>query len=189
MYGRISRIEPADEDLSVRDAAGKETSPLVDGATKIAGGELKTGGAVTVRYLDKDSKHIAARTSRSTTGQPPTPSSAPHPRRADTDAADPRPVASTAGSAGSTRGGGGRKVRAPLGGSGRKHDAKDGSAPGPLRHLDAAAGALTTCSTIASPRPDPSGMLRRARDRVARTVRRCGLARRARRRGPGRGPR
>ena len=76
--GRISRIEPARRSFSVRDPAGKETSLSWTAATRIAGGELKTGGAVTVRYLDKDSKHIATYI-QINDGKPPMPSSAPLP--------------------------------------------------------------------------------------------------------------
>lgn len=59
LSGRISRIDRAKMTLSVRDAAGRETPLSWTGATKITGGELKTGDAVTIRYLDKDAKHIA----------------------------------------------------------------------------------------------------------------------------------
>jgi hypothetical protein len=76
--GRISRIEPVRRSLSVRDAAGKETPLSWTAATRIAGGELKAGGAVTVRYLDKDSKHIATYI-QINDGRPPAPSSSPLP--------------------------------------------------------------------------------------------------------------
>jgi len=58
--GRITRLDSAKKTLSVRDSVGKEVPLSWTGATKIAGGELKVGGAVTLRYLDKDGKHIAA---------------------------------------------------------------------------------------------------------------------------------
>jgi hypothetical protein len=58
--GRITRLDPAKKTLSVRDSVGKEVPLSWTAATKIAGGELKVGGAVTLRYLDKDGKHIAA---------------------------------------------------------------------------------------------------------------------------------
>ncbi len=59
LSGRISRIDRAKMTLLVRDAAGRETPLSWTAATKINGGELKTGEAVTLRYLDKDAKHIA----------------------------------------------------------------------------------------------------------------------------------
>ena len=58
--GRITRLDPAKKTLSVRDSVGKEVPLSWTDATKIAGGELKVGGAVTLRYLDKDGRHIAA---------------------------------------------------------------------------------------------------------------------------------
>ena len=58
--GRITKLDPAKKTLSVRDSVGKEVPLSWTAATKIAGGELKVGGAVTLRYLDKDGKHIAA---------------------------------------------------------------------------------------------------------------------------------
>jgi hypothetical protein len=59
LTGRVTRIEPKGMTLSVRDAAGKETVLVWTAATRIAGGALKAGDAVTLRYLDKDRKHIA----------------------------------------------------------------------------------------------------------------------------------
>jgi hypothetical protein len=58
--GRITLLDPAKKTLSVRDSVGKEVPLSWTAATKIAGGELKVGGAVTLRYLDKDGRHIAA---------------------------------------------------------------------------------------------------------------------------------
>jgi hypothetical protein len=43
----------------VRNAAGKETKLVWTAATSIVGGKLKAGEKVTLRYLDKDGKHIA----------------------------------------------------------------------------------------------------------------------------------
>ncbi|HEY6146344.1 MAG TPA: hypothetical protein VIZ69_01550 [Thermoanaerobaculia bacterium] len=57
--GRVTRVDPAKKTFSVRDAGGKEVALSWTAATKIAGGELKTGDAVTLRYLDKDAHHIA----------------------------------------------------------------------------------------------------------------------------------
>lgn len=59
LTGRVTRIEPKGMTLSVRDAGGKETALLWTAATRIAGGALKAGDAVTLRYFDKDRKHIA----------------------------------------------------------------------------------------------------------------------------------
>jgi hypothetical protein len=57
--GRVTRVDAAKKTFSVRDAAGKEVALSWTAATKIAGGELKAGDAVTLRYLDKDARHIA----------------------------------------------------------------------------------------------------------------------------------
>ncbi len=59
LSGRISDLDLAKKKLSVRDGAGRETSLVWTGATKISGGELKIGESVTLRYLDKDTRHIA----------------------------------------------------------------------------------------------------------------------------------
>ncbi|MEO8432286.1 MAG: hypothetical protein ABI592_12305 [Acidobacteriota bacterium] len=59
LSGRISRVDRAKMTLLVRDAGGRETALSWTAATKINGGELKPGEAVTLRYLDKDAKHIA----------------------------------------------------------------------------------------------------------------------------------
>jgi hypothetical protein len=45
--------------FGVRDAAGREIPLSWTAATKVTGGELKVGETVTLRYLDKDAKHIA----------------------------------------------------------------------------------------------------------------------------------
>lgn len=59
LSGRVTRVDAAKKTFAVRDGAGKETALSFTGATKVAGGELKAGETVTVRYLDKDAKHIA----------------------------------------------------------------------------------------------------------------------------------
>ncbi len=58
--GTISRLEPAKMTLWVRDATGREVTLSWTHATKITGTPLKVGEVVTLRYFDKDSKHIAA---------------------------------------------------------------------------------------------------------------------------------
>jgi len=57
--GRVTRVDAARKTFSVRDGGGKEVALSWTAATKIAGGELKAGDAVTIRYLDKDARHIA----------------------------------------------------------------------------------------------------------------------------------
>ncbi|MDQ6891622.1 MAG: hypothetical protein M3167_02960 [Acidobacteriota bacterium] len=57
--GRVTRVDLAKKTFSVREAGGKEVALSWTAATKIAGGDLKAGDAVTLRYLDKDARHIA----------------------------------------------------------------------------------------------------------------------------------
>ncbi|MEP6768325.1 MAG: hypothetical protein ABJC61_06625 [Acidobacteriota bacterium] len=59
LSGRVSGLDPAKKTLAVRDPAGRETSLVWTAATKISGGDLKVGETVTLRYLDKDTRHIA----------------------------------------------------------------------------------------------------------------------------------
>ncbi|HXM79459.1 MAG TPA: hypothetical protein VOA00_09520 [Thermoanaerobaculia bacterium] len=59
LSGRISRVDPVKKIFGVRDAAGREIPLSWTAATKVTGGELKVGETVTLRYLDKDAKHIA----------------------------------------------------------------------------------------------------------------------------------
>ena len=59
LSGRISRVDPVKRIFGVRDAAGREVPLSWTAATKVTGGELKVGETVTLRYLDKDAKHIA----------------------------------------------------------------------------------------------------------------------------------
>jgi hypothetical protein len=59
LTGLISRVDPVNRIFGVRDAAGREIPLSWTAATKVTGGELKVGETVTLRYLDKDAKHIA----------------------------------------------------------------------------------------------------------------------------------
>ena len=57
--GTISTVDTAGKTFVVRNAAGKDTRFLWTSATKVIGGELKAGERVTLRYLDKEGKHVA----------------------------------------------------------------------------------------------------------------------------------
>ena len=59
LSGRVSKIDAAAKTLSVRDGSGHEVAFAWTAATKITGGDPKVGDVVTLRYLDKDKKHIA----------------------------------------------------------------------------------------------------------------------------------
>ena len=57
--GVIASINSKTKTFVVRSAAGKNTTLLVTGATKVTGGTLTTGRQVDVRWLAKDGKNIA----------------------------------------------------------------------------------------------------------------------------------
>ena len=59
LSGRVTRVDAAAKSFAVRDGSGRVVSLAWTPATQITGGELKTGEPVTLRYLDKDKKHIA----------------------------------------------------------------------------------------------------------------------------------
>jgi hypothetical protein len=90
LSGRVSKIDASAMTLSVRDGSGHEVTLAWTAATKITGGDPKVGDVVTLRYLDKDKKHIA------TTIHVGAPSSAAKPTAAPTGpspAAPPSPSA------------------------------------------------------------------------------------------------
>ena len=57
--GTVASVDEAQKTFVVKNAAGKETKLFWTSATQIVGGKLKAGEKVTLRYLDKDGKHIA----------------------------------------------------------------------------------------------------------------------------------
>lgn len=59
LSGTVSSVEPASKTFRVKGRTGKETILSWTDATTITGGSLKPGETVTLRYLDKDRKHIA----------------------------------------------------------------------------------------------------------------------------------
>ncbi len=59
LSGTVSSVDESQKTFVVRSAAGRETTLVWTGATKISGGTLKPGERVTLRYLDRDRKHIA----------------------------------------------------------------------------------------------------------------------------------
>jgi hypothetical protein len=82
--GTILAVDAAGKSLVVRNAAGKETRFVWTSATRVIGGDLKAGERVTLRYLDKDGKHIAmsvsiaaATAARTPSAQTPTASATP----------------------------------------------------------------------------------------------------------------
>jgi hypothetical protein len=59
LSGTVVRIDAGKKTLAVRNAAGKETTLAWTNATSVFGGTLAVGQAVTLKYLDRDGKHIA----------------------------------------------------------------------------------------------------------------------------------
>jgi hypothetical protein len=59
LSGTLVRIDEGKKTLAVRNAGGKETTLAWTNATSVFGGKLAVGQAVTLKYLDRDGKHIA----------------------------------------------------------------------------------------------------------------------------------
>ena len=59
LTGTVSSVDENRKSFVVRNAAGKETRLVWTNATTVAGGKVMAGASVTLRYLDKDGKHIA----------------------------------------------------------------------------------------------------------------------------------
>ena len=59
LSGTVASVDEAKKTLVVRNAAGRRTTLVWTGATSVFGGKLAAGQLVTLRYLDKDGKHIA----------------------------------------------------------------------------------------------------------------------------------
>ena len=57
--GTVVSVDGAAKKMTVKTTAGKQVPLVWTGATKTAGGSVKTGVKVTVRYLEKDGKNIA----------------------------------------------------------------------------------------------------------------------------------
>jgi len=58
LSGTVGSVDEAHKTFVVKNSAGKETALVWTDATTVVGGKLKTGEKVTLRYLDKDGKHI-----------------------------------------------------------------------------------------------------------------------------------
>jgi hypothetical protein len=59
LTGTVSSVDDSHKSFAVRNSAGKETRLVWTDATKVVGGKVSAGAKVTLRYLDKDGKHIA----------------------------------------------------------------------------------------------------------------------------------
>jgi hypothetical protein len=59
LSGTIASVDEGRKTFVVKNAAGKDTSLVWTAATTVMGGQLKAGARVTLRYLNRDGKHIA----------------------------------------------------------------------------------------------------------------------------------
>lgn len=57
--GTVVSVDGMAKKMTVKTSAGKQVSLVWTGATKTAGGTVKAGVKVTVRYLEKEGKNIA----------------------------------------------------------------------------------------------------------------------------------
>jgi hypothetical protein len=57
--GTVVSVDSAAKKMTVKTSAGKQVPLVWTGATKTAGGTVKAGAKVTVRYLEKEGKNIA----------------------------------------------------------------------------------------------------------------------------------
>jgi len=80
--GTVATVDEGKKTLVVRGSSGKTTTLVWTDATSVFGGKLAAGQFVTLRYLDRDGKHIATSIR---IGPPPTP------RSASTPSATPSP--------------------------------------------------------------------------------------------------
>ena len=83
LSGTITAVDEAQKTFVVKNPAGKETKLVWTSATTVSGGTLKVGEKATLRYLDKDGKHIATSVSlgERTTAAKATPGAAPVPTK------------------------------------------------------------------------------------------------------------
>lgn len=59
LSGTVASVDETKKSFAVRSSAGKETRLVWTNATTVTGGKVIAGAKVTLRYLDKDGKHIA----------------------------------------------------------------------------------------------------------------------------------
>ena len=59
LSGTVTSVDETRKSFAVRNSAGKDTRLVWTNATTVTGGKVTAGANVTLRYLDKDGKHIA----------------------------------------------------------------------------------------------------------------------------------
>lgn len=60
MEGKITKVDMAAKMMTVKDAAGKESTIYWNDATKVEGGELKEGATIHYKATEKDGKWWAS---------------------------------------------------------------------------------------------------------------------------------
>jgi hypothetical protein len=59
LSGTVASVDEGHKTFVVKNSAGKGTTLVWTDATTVVGGQIKAGATVTLRYLNKDGKHIA----------------------------------------------------------------------------------------------------------------------------------
>ncbi len=59
LSGTVASVDQNNKTFVVRSSAGKMTTLVWTPATTMAGGDIKVGEKVTLRYLDRNGKHFA----------------------------------------------------------------------------------------------------------------------------------
>jgi hypothetical protein len=59
LSGTVTSVDEARKSFAVRNSVGRDTRLVWTNATTVTGGKVTAGAKVTLRYLDKDGKHIA----------------------------------------------------------------------------------------------------------------------------------
>lgn len=59
LTGTVTSVDEGRKSFVVKNSAGKDTRLVWTNATTLSGGKIRTGAKATLRYLDKDGKHIA----------------------------------------------------------------------------------------------------------------------------------
>src|SRR5438128_7416021 len=79
LSGTVMSVDETRKSFAVRNSAGKDTRLVWTNATTVTGGKVTAGAKVTLRYLDKDGKHIATSIAigEPVEARPPTPAATP----------------------------------------------------------------------------------------------------------------
>ena len=59
LSGTVTSVDESRKSFVIKNSAGKDTRLVWTSATTVSGGKIAAGVKATLRYLDKDGKHIA----------------------------------------------------------------------------------------------------------------------------------